>query len=124
MSEYDIQRAQAYFGAKTAFSTDVHQLHELLARKPDDVVVVDVRYPADFAKGHVPGAINLPKGRWHTVKGLRQDATHYVYCYDQSCHKAAQASLEFTQRGFKAIEVDGGWASWIGAYGAETAAAA
>lgn len=30
------------------------------------VVVVDVRSPAEYAKGHIPGAINLPGTQWRT----------------------------------------------------------
>lgn len=30
------------------------------------VVIVDVRSPAEYAKGHIPGAINLPGSAWRT----------------------------------------------------------
>ena len=29
---------------------------------PDDAVVIDVREPAEFEAGHLPGAINIPRG--------------------------------------------------------------
>lgn len=36
--------------------------------------------------GHIPGAINLPRDRWHTLDGLRKDQTNVLYCYSQVCH--------------------------------------
>ena len=30
--------------------------------RPGEVVVIDVREPGEFAQGHLPGAVNLPRG--------------------------------------------------------------
>jgi rhodanese-related sulfurtransferase len=49
--------------------------------------------------GHIPGAINLPRDRWHTLDKLRQDKTNVLYCYSQVCHLAATAAVEFTTEG-------------------------
>jgi rhodanese-related sulfurtransferase len=115
MQPYDLQKAQEHFAARVAFTTGTHELDVLLQQAPADAIVVDVRMPKDFAQGHVPGAINLPAGKWHTARGLRRDATHYVICYDATCHLAASAALEFTRAGYKAVEVEGGWAKWVAA---------
>lgn len=34
----------------------------------EDLVVVDARSPDDYAKGHIPGAVNLPPELWRTPK--------------------------------------------------------
>lgn len=112
MNTYDLQTAQAFFAARTAFSTGVHELEVLMQHDPSNVVIVDVRMPRDFALGHVPGAINLPKGKWQSPRGLRKNATHYVYCYDQTCHLASEAALEFARQGYRVVEVEGGWERW------------
>ncbi len=86
--------------------------------------VVDVRFPKDFAQGHVPGALNLLRGKWRNP-ALRKDLPVYVYCYDQTCHMAAEASLELVRQGYRAIEVEGGWERWVQkGFRVETVAAA
>ena len=35
---------------------------ELSALAGGDHVLIDVREPAEFAQGHLPGAVNLPRG--------------------------------------------------------------
>ena len=56
---------------------------------------------------------------------LRKDLPVYVYCYDQTCHLAAEASLELVEQGFRAIEVEGGWERWVQkGFRVETVAAA
>jgi rhodanese-related sulfurtransferase len=115
MKHYDRDRAHAYFVDKTAFTTGTHEF-ELLINGNDtgtDYQVVDVRYPADFALGHISGAINLPRGRWRPVRGLDREATLYVYCYNSTCHLAAEAAVEFVAQGYRVVEVEGGWENWV-----------
>ncbi len=115
MSNYDFEKAFEYFSDKMNFTTGSHELEVLVNSKtnPAKYQVVDVRYPADFAAGHVPGAINLPKNKWANARGLNRDATVYVYCYNQTCHLAADAAVELVRQGFKVVEVEGGWDTWL-----------
>ncbi|MCC2655841.1 MAG: hypothetical protein K0Q76_949 [Panacagrimonas sp.] len=110
--QYDLAAAQAHFRARIAYTTGVHELEGMIQANRDAIIVVDLRLQSDYARGHVPGAVNLPKGKWHTAKGLRRGATHYLYCYDQTCHLAAEAAIELTAQGFHVVEVEGGWAGW------------
>jgi len=110
---YDFEQAKAHFRARLAYTTGVHELEYLVNQAKGDFVVADVRYPGDFAQGHVPGAINLPKGKWQSPRGLRKDATVYVYCYDQTCHLAAEAALALAEQGYRVVEVEGGWDRWV-----------
>ncbi len=122
MKPYDVKKANEYFRDKMSFTTGSHELELLVnSRKdPDSYQVIDVRYPADFAAGHVPGAINLPKGKWQNPKGLNKNATLYLYCYNQTCHLAAEAAVELTEQGYRVIEVEGGWDTWVrNGYGIE-----
>ena len=115
---YDFDRAQAFFQDRVAFTTGVHELDVLLAsgKKRDasgrPFQVVDVRYPGDFAASRVPGAINLPKGKWQVPQDLDKDATLFLYCYNQTCHLAAEAAVALTAQGYRVVEVEGGWATW------------
>lgn len=125
MSNYDLDQAREYFAARVAFSTGVHELDGLVQQSRDDAIVIDVRFPTDYAAGHVPGAINLPKGKWQNPRGLRKDATHYVYCYDQTCHLGAEAALALTRQGYRVVEVEGGFERWVQkGFGSQPATAA
>lgn len=108
---YDFDAARAHFAAKQSFTTGPHEVTGILDRK-EDVVIVDVRFPSDYRKGHVPGAVNLPKGKWHEATGLAKDKLNILYCYNQTCHMAAEAALELIARGYPVAEMEGGFATW------------
>lgn len=107
----DPAKAQAYFAAKMAFTTGPVELNRALGT--NEVVVIDVRAEEDYAKGHIPGAVNLPKTKWSTLAGLRKDKTNVLYCYSRVCHLAAKAALEFAGQGFPVMEMDGGFDEWV-----------
>ncbi len=104
-------KALAYFEDKLAFTTGPVELERML-KSGDNLVVVDVREAEDFAKGHIPGAINLPKGTWDNPSGLSKDKTNVVYCYSQACHLAATACVQFARQGYPVIELEGGFKTW------------
>jgi rhodanese-related sulfurtransferase len=106
----DPAKAKEYFEAKMAFTTGPVELERMM--KEGNVNIVDVRAAEDYAKGHIPGAVNLPKERWSSLQGLRKDRTNVVYCYSQVCHLAASAAVHFTGQGFPVMELDGGWRWW------------
>jgi rhodanese-related sulfurtransferase len=112
MNNYDLQKAREYFQNKLSFTTGVHELEIILQQNKEDFAVIDVRYPADYAQGHVPGALNLPKGKWQNAKGLSKAGINYLYCYNQTCHLAAEAAAELARQGYRVVEVEGGWAAW------------
>jgi rhodanese-related sulfurtransferase len=106
----DPARAKEFFEAKMAFTTGPVELERMM--NEGTVNVVDVRAAEDFANGHIPGAVNLPKERWASLQGLSKDRTNVVYCYSIVCHLAAAAAVEFAARGFSVMELDGGWRWW------------
>lgn len=108
---HDPAKARAYFEEKVAFTTGPVELDRMI-KSEDNITVVDVREAEDFAKGHVPGAINLPKGTWDSPSGLKKDRTNVVYCYSQACHLAANACVAFASRGYPVMELEGGFRTW------------
>jgi rhodanese-related sulfurtransferase len=112
MSNYDLQQAQEYFRNKLAFTTGVHELEGIVLQNKGDFRVIDVRFPADYARGHVPGAVNLPRGKWQNARGLSKTGSNYLYCYNQTCHLATEAAVELSRQGYRVVEVEGGWAAW------------
>ena len=109
---HDPAKARAYFEDKLAFTTGPVELDRWIKAGEDNLVVVDVRAAQDFAKGHIPGAINLPKEKWESLQGLSKDNTNVVYCYTQQCHLAANACLHFASKGYPVMELEGGFEAW------------
>jgi rhodanese-related sulfurtransferase len=106
----DPVKAKEYFEAKMAFTTGPVELERMI--KTGEVNVVDVRADEDYKEGHVPGAINLPKTEWNSLKGLRRDKTNILYCYSQVCHLAAAAAVEFSGMGYPVMKLEGGFDEW------------
>ena len=106
------ERAKAYFEDKLAFTTGPVELNRWIKSHEDNLVVVDVRAAEDYAQGHIPGAINVPKDQWDNPPGLSREKTNVVYCYTQQCHLAANACVQFASKGFPVMELEGGFEAW------------
>lgn len=107
----DPQTALKYFQEKLDCTTGPIELSHWIEEKAP-LNIIDVRRPEDFEKGHISGAINLPKEEWGSVKGLSKDKTNIVYCYSQTCHLAAAAAVEFARKGYPVVELEGGFNTW------------
>jgi len=107
----DTSRARAYFEQKVAFTTGPVELDHAI-KAHENIAIVDVRAGEDYAKGHIPGAINLPKGSWDNPEGMQKNRTNIVYCYTQQCHLAAHACAIFASQGYPVMEMDGGFEAW------------
>ncbi|MFP5440501.1 MAG: rhodanese-like domain-containing protein [Gammaproteobacteria bacterium] len=63
-----------------------------------DVVVIDVRSPAEYAQGHVPGAINIPHDqageRAMEIRALQKKGEVVLYCRSGRRVAAAAEALE------------------------------
>ena len=112
MQTQDTRQAREYFAQKLAFVTGPFELDGQIKRK-EPITIVDVRLPSDYAAGHVPGSINLPNGKWHTLAGVARDRTAVIYCYSQTCKLAAAAAVEFASAGVAVMEMEGGFEAWL-----------
>ena len=108
---YDFNAARAHFAAKLALTTGPHEVTGMIDQKKD-IVIVDVRFPTDYRKAQIPGAVNVPKGKWHEAAGLSKDKLNVLYCYNQTCHMAAEAAVELIALGYPVAEMEGGFATW------------
>src|SRR3954453_8901536 len=109
---HDPAKAKAYFEDKLEFTTGPVELDRMIKSGENNLTIVDVREAEDFAKGHIPGAINLPKGTWEKAEGLSKDKTNIVYCYTMVCHLAANACVAFASQGYPVMELEGGFEVW------------
>lgn len=106
--------AERHFAAKLGFETDCWDTNEALRSGADDIVVLDVRSPAAYEAGHVPGAHNLP---WREITlerldALSPDALVVVYCAGPHCNGADKAALRIAQLGRRVKIMIGGWHGW------------
>jgi len=108
-------KAKKYFQDKMSFTTGPVEL-ERMVQQGQPVHIVDVRAAEDYAEGHIPDAVNLPKDQWTDAKivktRLRKDRINVVYCYTHVCHLAATAAIEFASKGYPVMELEGGWRWW------------
>jgi rhodanese-related sulfurtransferase len=104
--------ARRFFEDKLAFTTGPVELDRWIKTGEENLVVVDVREAEDYAKGHIPGAINIPKEQWENPQGLSKNKTNVVYCYTQQCHLAANACVRFASQDYPVMEMDGGFRAW------------
>lgn len=108
--------ALAHFTASLAFETDCADVHTALAQGPNaiDFVLLDVRSPAMFARGHVPGAINLPHGKIVATKlaGYPPDTLFVTYCAGPHCNGATRGAIRLAQLGRPVKVMVGGVTGW------------
>jgi rhodanese-related sulfurtransferase len=103
--------AKDYFDKKLKFTTGPVEVEDMI-KTGANMNLIDVREAEDFHKGHVPGAINLPREQWATLEGLSKDRMNIIYCYNQQCHLGAKACYEFASSGFPVMEMEGGFEMW------------
>jgi rhodanese-related sulfurtransferase len=107
--------AVAHFAAEFTFETDCWDVHSAFAAGEVDFVLLDMRGPALYAKGHVPGAINLPHGRI-TASKMEQwpEGTLFVtYCAGPHCNGAARGALRLARLGRPVKIMAGGVTGWL-----------
>lgn len=116
----DTPKAAQYFEDELNFKTNPHGVKGVLDGKVKNVTIVDVRGAKDFAKGHIPGAINIPydqfngfEGTQTEFPGLRKDGHNYVYCYGLLCNLSQKAAKKFASLGYPVKEIVGGYESWV-----------
>lgn len=66
-----------------------------------DTVVIDVRTPAEFASGHLEGAVNIDVQSpdfAQQIMALDKDGDYFIYC--RSGNRSGQAIAQMTQMGF------------------------
>lgn len=106
--------AIAHFAAEFTFETDCWDVHDALSRGAD-FVLLDVRAPAPFARGHIPSAINLPHGKIVASK-LTQwpvDTLFVTYCAGPHCNGAARGALQLAKLGRSVKIMAGGVTGWL-----------
>ena len=78
----------------------------------DGATLVDVREPAEFREGHIPGAVNIPMGQLSArLAEIDRDRPVCVVC--ASGNRSAAMTDVLTAAGYDAANVVGGTRAWI-----------
>ena len=106
--------AREHFAAEFPFETDCWDVHVALERGPD-FVLLDVRSPDLFAKGHLPGAVSLPHGKIIESKmaAWPKETIFVTYCSGPHCNGAARGALRLAELGRPVKIMVGGITGWV-----------
>jgi rhodanese-related sulfurtransferase/biotin operon repressor len=78
-----------------------------------EAVVIDVRPPAEYKAGHIPGAVNIPLDSLpQKLKELPQDQEVVAYCRGPYCMLAFEAVEALRRHGIPARRLEDGYPEW------------
>lgn len=106
------QAARSYLGDVAALEPVAQ---DELARRLDggQVLVLDVRPEAEYAAGHIPGAVNMPYDQLAArLAELPERADIVAYCRGRYCVYAPDAVRLLRARGRSARPLEGGIPDW------------
>lgn len=79
--------------------------------RSDEVVLLDVREPAEWAAGHIEGAVHLPMSELNA----RQDeipTDRPIVCVCRSGQRSGKVTQALTRAGYDAENMEGGMLAW------------
>jgi len=78
-------------------------------------IILDVRRPDEYAKGHIPGAINVPNEEIGTAEIAElPDKSQQILVYCRSGRRSKEASEKLVKLGYTNIVEFGGILDWKG----------
>ena len=81
----------------------------------DTADLLDVRTPAEYRSGKIPGAVNIDimdNNFLKKIHHLDKSKTYYIYC--RSGGRSGHACHVMAQEGFKVANLAGGISTWLG----------
>jgi rhodanese-related sulfurtransferase len=114
----DSALALSHFSADLTFETDCWDVHDSLAdglSKDPDFVLIDVRSPELYARGHIPGAINIPHGKIieSRLTQYEPDTVFVVYCAGPHCNGGHKGAIRLARLGRPVKLMIGGITGWL-----------
>lgn len=104
-----------HYQKKLAYEFDSWDTYEALQDVDTNLVVVDGRSAAAFAKEAIPGAINLPHREIcvQSTAYLDKSKIYVCYCDGIGCNASTKTALKLLTLGFQVRELMGGLDWWI-----------
>lgn len=90
-------------------------------QQANKVLIFDVRPGFYYSLGHVPGAINWPRGRFDQQLAVHEKQLNdavamgkpvVLYCTDLACPDALHVADQLSKRGHSVAVLQGGWEAW------------
>ena len=77
-------------------------------------IFMDCREPREYKQGHIPGAINIPRGLLEfKIAKVAPDKTTKIVMYCRSGGRASLACCSLEPMGYKnVVSIRGGWLAW------------
>ena len=109
----DSATALQHFESCLRLETDCWDVHAALSQGAD-FVLIDVRSPELYAKGHVRGAINIPHGKIIESRMAQypRETIFVVYCAGPHCNGAHRGALRLARLGRPVKLMIGGVTGW------------
>ncbi|SBW08384.1 conserved exported hypothetical protein [uncultured delta proteobacterium] len=94
------------------FNVTAKTVKSIVDEKNDDYLILSVRRADDYAKGHIPTAVNIPfgQGMEEGLVKLPKDKKIVVYCY--SGQTSSQTMAVLRMMGYEAYSMSGGMGAW------------
>jgi rhodanese-related sulfurtransferase len=105
--------AAAYLGSRDELQPVTREELTRRLQDGDDLVVLDVRPAAEYAAGHLPGAVSIPVGELRRrLAELPGDREIVAYCRGPYCAFAHEAVGLLRDEGFAARRLEDGLPEW------------
>ena len=103
-----------HFRSKLSFETDPSDVYHDITNKISGILVLDARTPETYARGHVPGSLNMPHRiiDSSSTASLPRDKVLVTYCDGVFCNASTKAAAKLTALCFKVKEMLGGMEGW------------
>ena len=107
--------ALMHFSNRLTFETDCSDVFSSQEAGEIDFVLVDVRGPLAFERGHVPGAVSFPHKLMtaESTLALSKEVVYVTYCDGIGCNGSTQGAYKLAKLGFHVKEMIGGLDFWI-----------
>jgi rhodanese-related sulfurtransferase len=105
--------AAAYLGARDELEPVTREELARRLQDGDDLVVLDVRPAAEYAAGHLPGAVSIPVAELRRrLAELPADREVVAYCRGPYCAFAHEAVVLLREAGVSARRLEDGLPEW------------
>ena len=87
-------------------------IEEVLSLTKEEGVLVDLRPQEEFARGSIPGAVNiLPEEIRNHPELWQEKKTVYLFCHTGK--KSEECALDLEKEGYDVVDVEGGYRSYL-----------
>jgi rhodanese-related sulfurtransferase len=82
----------------------------------NEILIIDCRETEEYIKGHIPGALNIPRGLLEFSSKI-SNRREVIYIYSETVDRASLAYPVLKSLKYKSVFlVDGGWIEWFKSY--------